>query len=390
MSRITRRIRHIILSTTLALASVIMFQTFASAAQLTAGNTGEADIYAENGGSSSSGFELNTARQIRTPYHQSTPSPSATPTVALTPKPTSSPKPTATPTPSIYGVGGIPNPTLIAPVQNPVTYGADPAGVNDSTAAFQKAVDAGDMLIPSGTYKISGQITVPSNRNIQCAVANKTIIKNPNSTNGNVFLIPAGTGWVSVSNCDFEGTNTSQPPKYVAAYEWNYFVEIEYGAHDVEVENNYFRNCAGNACVHTYTNDTNPATTNITVRNDEFDNCGIYGVTTDGTTNSYIGYNIAVDCTIGPESEDALQPLNTGLIEQNHMTRKYGTGWENAGGVALSLTCGWSNGLNYSGMTCQDNVGAFGTPATHLPWMYGTTVVGHGTYINNQDFIVKN
>jgi hypothetical protein len=328
-----------------------------------------------------------------------TPTPALIPTPAPTPQPptptprpspvsTSTPSPT--PTPSIFGVGGTLNPTLIAPVQNPIAYGADSTGVNDSTAAFQNAVNAGDTLIPVGTYKLSGQVTVPSGRNIQCANPNSTILNVPRTGNGNTFYVPEGHGFISISNCNFEGANTSQPAGFVASNQWNYFVQAVYGAHDVWIGNNYFRNCWGNACVDTYTNDVLPATYNITIRNNEFDNCAIYGPTTDGTKNQYIGYNIAVDCTVGPENDDAGQPTDTGLIEQNVLMRHFGTGWENQGGVAFSLTCGWSFGLDYSGMTCQDNQGAFGAPATHPTWLYGTTVVGHATYINNQGFSIQN
>jgi hypothetical protein len=38
------------------------------------------------------------------------------------------------------------------------TYGADPTGAASSTTAFQNAINAGDVLIPAGTYKV-GQIT---------------------------------------------------------------------------------------------------------------------------------------------------------------------------------------------------------------------------------------
>lgn len=38
------------------------------------------------------------------------------------------------------------------------TYGADPTGVASSTTAFQNAINAGDVLIPAGTYKV-GRIT---------------------------------------------------------------------------------------------------------------------------------------------------------------------------------------------------------------------------------------
>jgi hypothetical protein len=319
-----------------------------------------------------------------------TPTPGSTSTPSATPSPTPTPVPTPTPTPATVGVGGTLNPTLIAPVQNPIAYGADSTGVIDSTAAFQNAVNAGDTLIPVGKYKLSGQVTVPSGRNIQCANPNSTILNVPRTGNGQTFYVPQGHGFISISNCDFEGTNTSQPAGYVAANQWNYFVQAVYGAHDVLIVNNYFRNCWGNACVGTYTNDILPATYNITIRNNEFDNCAIYGPVTDGTKNQYIGHNIAVDCTVGPENDDAGQPTDTGLIEQNVLMRHFGTGWENQGGVAFSLTCGWSFGLDYSGMTCQDNQGAFGAPATHPTWLYGTTVVGHATYINNQGFSIQN
>ena len=357
------------------------------------------EIVLEHGPATPTATPGGSPTPLPTPSPTASPAPTPAPTPTLTPRPTPTPTPAApkpaptsspTPTSSIFGVGGTSNPTLIAPVQNPITYGADSTGVIDSTAAFQNAVNAGDTLIPVGTYKLSGQITVPSGRNIQCANPNSTILKDPNQTNGDMFLVPRGHGFISISNCDFEGTNTAHPAGYVAVNQWNYFVQAVYGAHDVWIGNNYFRNCWGNACVQTYTNDYSPPANNITIRNNEFDNCGIYGPTTDATTNQYIGYNIAVDCTIGPESDDSLQPKSTGLIEQNLMIRKFGTGWENMGGVPLSFTCGWSNGLDYSGMTCLDNQGAFSAPGTHLPFLYGTTVVGHGTYINNQAFSIQN
>ena len=144
-------------------------------------------------------------------------------------------------------------PDALDPV-NPLSYGADNTGVNSSSDAFQNAVNAGDVLIPAGTYKITTQISVPNNRNVRCADPATVTISFPQSTNGYAFLW-AGTGPGSIANCTFTGTNTAHPAGYVAANQWNHFVKREYGAHDVWIGNNYFRNCWGNACVHTYTND---------------------------------------------------------------------------------------------------------------------------------------
>lgn len=45
-------------------------------------------------------------------------------------------------------------------------YGADPTGVADSTAAFQAAVNYSNVYVPTGNYRITSTILVPSNRKI--------------------------------------------------------------------------------------------------------------------------------------------------------------------------------------------------------------------------------
>lgn len=51
-----------------------------------------------------------------------------------------------------------------------VSNGADPNGVNDSTAAIQNTINANaSTWIPSGTYKVTGHITVPSNKTVRGA-----------------------------------------------------------------------------------------------------------------------------------------------------------------------------------------------------------------------------
>jgi polygalacturonase len=50
----------------------------------------------------------------------------------------------------------------------PQAYGAKGDGMSDDTAAFQSALNAGDLLVPPATYLINGNIYVPSHRNVQC------------------------------------------------------------------------------------------------------------------------------------------------------------------------------------------------------------------------------
>jgi len=51
---------------------------------------------------------------------------------------------------------------------NVLDYGADPTGVNDSLAAFDLAVAAGDqVVIPVGTYKLTGTWSIPRNKQVR-------------------------------------------------------------------------------------------------------------------------------------------------------------------------------------------------------------------------------
>src|SRR5262249_2387224 len=60
-------------------------------------------------------------------------------------------------------------PALANPV-NPVSFGADNTGVNDSTSAFQSAVNQSDVLVPAGTYLLNGNVEIFGEiRNIRCA-----------------------------------------------------------------------------------------------------------------------------------------------------------------------------------------------------------------------------
>src|SRR6266851_5770208 len=97
------------------------------------------------------------------PQHSPEPSPtrrvSASPTRAFTP-------------------GSAPTPVPLNNPQNPISYGADASGTNDSTSSFQNAINAGDLDIQAGVYKILSSVSVPDRRNIRCeagaAIVNRT------------------------------------------------------------------------------------------------------------------------------------------------------------------------------------------------------------------------
>lgn len=75
-----------------------------------------------------------------------------------------------------------------------VTYGADPTGATSSTTAFQAAIDAGDVLIPAGTYKV-GQITFAGASRRIAAQGSVTIIQ---TAAGGVFDLRGG--WDALGN----------------------------------------------------------------------------------------------------------------------------------------------------------------------------------------------
>ena len=83
-------------------------------------------------------------------------------------------------TASFYDVDLVDLEDVAAPLTQPanslsiVSYGADPSGTNDSTAALQNCIDAAftdskSVWVPAGTYQITSLINLPSNATIQGA-----------------------------------------------------------------------------------------------------------------------------------------------------------------------------------------------------------------------------
>src|SRR5215472_4600876 len=115
---------------------------------------------------------------------------------------TNTPAPTpvskVTPTP-----GSAPTPVALNNPQNPVSYGADATGTRDNTSAFQSAINAGDLDIHAGVYKILGMVTVPDARNIRCESG--ASLAHQTSTSSWTMFQFNGNSSGSVFNCQFRG-----------------------------------------------------------------------------------------------------------------------------------------------------------------------------------------
>jgi hypothetical protein len=280
------------------------------------------------------------------------------------------------------GVGAGPLPQLSHSV-SPLSYGAKGDGAADDTAAFQAAVNADDVLIPPGTYKISGQVFVPSNRNIQCQSLTTVLLNPQTHSGGNAIFVIAGSQNWSISNCTLQGTNTSTPPGYDKVNEWNFLVEVdaEVGSPNGKglVTGNVFKNSWANAALSVYGNDFTGPYSDITVIGNEFYNCGHYGVSLISAVNSHISYNKAVDCSMGSEADDKGQRNAGNVWDHNYLGKVNGSGWSQQAGASPFLTCGTAAGFDYSGNRCEYNTidGA---------WLYQSTssLSYQGLYIENQ------
>src|SRR4051812_8053332 len=99
-------------------------------------------------------------------------------------------------------------PRLTNPV-NPKNYGAAGNGTSDDTKAFQAAVNAGDVLVPAGTYLINHTVIVKaSHRHIQCepgVMLMKTVRED-----SNMFNFEGPSTGNSLVGCTFVGANPTR------------------------------------------------------------------------------------------------------------------------------------------------------------------------------------
>ncbi len=273
--------------------------------------------------------------------------------------------------------------------QNPIDYGADPTGVTNSAAAFQSAIDVGDVDVPAGVFRIDTPVSVPDNRNIRCELGSALAM----TTSGNLAMFQwNGSTGGSVFNCQFRGNNYNVSAKPATSSAFQEFLFIQsIGGHGggLTIAKNDFNGIGGwVAAISIYGGDNNqPGPQNNLITYNSFEHCGLYAVQLTSGTNNTISYNTLNDCDGFIEADD-LGQLNTGnIVDHNTLTFVYGVGQWGPGLPAYNeLSCGASpSGFNYSGNICSNNTVSgtsshileHGLPST-VPALYINDICGVG------------
>ncbi|HLQ52496.1 MAG TPA: Ig-like domain-containing protein [Terriglobales bacterium] len=280
----------------------------------------------------------------------------------------------------------IPRPTpppLVNP-QNPVAYGADPTGAHNSAAAFQRAINVGDLYVPPGLFRIDSPVTVSDNRNIRC----KSGAAIEMTTRGNLAMFKwNGSTGGSVFNCCFRGNNykvNRKPATSNVFQEFLYIQSISGHGGGLTIANNDFNGIGGwVGAISIYGSDSNqPGPRNNLITYNSFEHCGLYAVQLTSGKGNRISHNTLNDCD-GFVEADNLGQLNTGnVIDHNTLTFVYGVGQWGPGLPAYNeLSCGASpSRFNYSGNICSNNT-VSGTSSYILEHGLPNTVPA--LYINN-------
>lgn len=291
--------------------------------------------------------------------------------------------PTSTPTPTSPFTA----PTLVNPV-NPMNYGAKCDGKTDDSAAFQAAVNAGDVLIPAKTCLINKTVIVSkSHKHIECVKG--AVLKHTDPFAGNMFRIiayGAPITDISIVNCYFLGTNTVAPQYFEAdKRHWDIPVESINTVNNFYVAGNTFERFFGQSMVQTYS--ATYAGSNARIEYNTFKSCGYYGPVLDASTNSYIGHNTMIDCAAGIENDNATQATGGNIIEYNTLIAVNGYGAPDMS-ASVMLTGGGAGRANYSTNIVRYNkVSGVGSAARgslpSLVYEFNPVAGGRAKYISN-------
>jgi hypothetical protein len=274
-------------------------------------------------------------------------------------------------------------PALVNPV-SPVQFGAKCDGVTDDSAAFQSAVKASDVKVPSGTCVINHPVTVSiSNRHIECSAG--TTLKQTDGFAGQMFVFGDwGNPYTgdSVVNCNFLGANTVAPQYYDNdARHWDIPIETTDKVSNFFLAGNTFKQFFGQSMFQTY--GTVDGGSGDVIEYNTFASCGYYGPVFTAHKNGYIGHNTLTDCALGVENDNTTQIGGNNIIEYNTLTGVYGYGAPDMN-AAVMLTGGAAGGANYSTNIVRNNTvsGTSSRTGFHSE-IYEHAPGGTAQYLNN-------
>jgi hypothetical protein len=231
---------------------------------------------------------------------------------------------------------------------DPRQFGAKCDGITDDSAAFQKAMNAGDVKVAAGTCVINKTVTIRvSKRRMECARG--AVLKRTVSDAESMFLYEAGHGALvdnSIVNCSFEGANTPLPLiDFKAPGHWDIPVLTRDNVSNFLLAGNSFKQFFGQSFFQT--TGSNAGNGDRVIFN-TFTSCPLYGPAFVGHRNGYVAYNRMIGCTAGVENDHATDNTGGNVFECNRITSNGAIGGI-TGGVQGVRT-------NYSGNIVRYNV----------------------------------
>ncbi|MEA3120131.1 MAG: hypothetical protein QOI13_3401 [Paraburkholderia sp.] len=260
-------------------------------------------------------------------------------------------------------------PPLVNPV-SPLAFGARCDGKTNDSAAFQAALNAGDVKVPPGICVINRTVKITvSHRHLECSPG--TTLKQTNPYAQSMFEIESPEGGAltgdSIANCTFVGSNTVAPRFFLDdARHYNIPVETRDRVSNFTLIRNSFSRFFGQAMFQTY-GAVDGGSGDIIAYN-RFQSCGYYGAVFVAHRNGYIGHNVLIDCAVGVENDNPKQMSGGNIIEYNRLTAVHGYGAPDMGAAVL-LTGGTAGDANYSTNIVRYNevTGADSTTVSTLP-----------------------
>ncbi|MBV8774573.1 MAG: hypothetical protein JO166_19890 [Deltaproteobacteria bacterium] len=360
-----------------------------------------------NGYASNGALLGNPTANITVSNGASTPTPTPGPTLTPTRRPTPTPTPTPSATPTPTGCNTIPGtntpvgascfpsssyPALNNP-QNPVTYGADKTGSNDSTAAINAALAAGDAYFSTpGTYLVSLSsghgIVPPAGRTIECAPG-VTLIEHAEYSNGggDVGILSLENGGNTIVGCNFQGGNSASGPVPIGSNQGQFLIIIS--SNNNTVEGNTFQNTWGNTAVQVNSDYTGVSPANFLIQYNTFSHNAYYGPEVDVASSGTIQNNLQIDGGMGPEDDSCstTNSVNNVVIRNNEVKVSVGdcytAGQSGCDDTAFITGGSYPPGCNYSTVTVENNYcqGKSGTQDATID--NGGSGIAAGSYSND-------